>query len=140
MGRCSIATTTELGDSRHVLVTQRLRERRRALGFTQRQVVSRLATLGVHTTNKALSCLEHGTGLDVAKLPELATALDCTTTYLLGLTTDPHRWHPDETSQVPHDAEPSETHTPDGYGPHILGPNVPVNPARAWTHRSAGVS
>ena len=51
--------------------------------------------MGVATTNKALSSLEHGAGLDVCKLPELARALDCTLTYLVGLTDDPERWEPD---------------------------------------------
>ena len=47
------------------------------------------------TTNKALSSLEHGAGLDVCKLPEIARALDCTLTYLVGLTDDPASWEPD---------------------------------------------
>lgn len=81
---------------RQLLITQRLRERRGELGLTQKQVVTRLGRVGVHTTNRALSSLEHGTGLDVAKLPELASALDCTVTYLVGLTDDPHRWEPDQ--------------------------------------------
>jgi transcriptional regulator with XRE-family HTH domain len=81
---------------RQLLITQRLRERRSELGLTQKQVVTRLGRVGVHTTNRALSSLEHGTGLDVAKLPELASALDCTVTYLVGLTDDPHRWEPDQ--------------------------------------------
>jgi transcriptional regulator with XRE-family HTH domain len=54
------------------VVSERLRERRRDLGLTQKEVVSRLRRMGVTTTNKALSSLEHGAGLDVAKLPELA--------------------------------------------------------------------
>lgn len=82
--------------TRHLLITQRLRQRRDDLGLTQKQVVTRLGRCGLHTTNRALSSLEHGTGLDVAKLPELATALDCTVTYLIGLTDDPHRWEPDD--------------------------------------------
>jgi transcriptional regulator with XRE-family HTH domain len=81
---------------RQLLITQRLRERRSQLGLTQKQVVTRLGRVGVQTTNRALSSLEHGTGLDVAKLPELASALDCTVTYLVGLTEDPHRWEPDQ--------------------------------------------
>ncbi|MEP6648965.1 MAG: hypothetical protein ABJA74_03515 [Lapillicoccus sp.] len=85
---------SDLGATRHLLVSQRLRERRRALGLTQKQVISRLARLGVVSTNKALSSLEHGSGLDVAKLPELAVALDCSVTWLLGLTDDPHSWEP----------------------------------------------
>jgi hypothetical protein len=42
-----------------------------------------------------VSSLEHGAGVDVVKLPELAAALDCTVSYLLGLTADPHSWEPD---------------------------------------------
>ena len=61
-------------------------------------VVARLRRLGVDTTNKALSSLEHGAGLDVCKLPELARALECTLTYLVGLTDDPDSWEPDSSS------------------------------------------
>ncbi len=116
-------------DSRHQVVSQRLRDRRRALGLTQKQVVTRLARLGVHMTNKTLSCQEHGAGLDVARLPDLAHALDCTTTYLLGLTGDPHRWHPDDLPATPAPAPPAGT---TAGGPHgwILGPGVPGYPVR----------
>src|SRR5687767_16004355 len=65
------------------------------LNLTQKEVVARLRRLGVATTNKSLSSLEHGAGLDVGKLPELARALECTLTYLVGLTDDPGRWEPD---------------------------------------------
>jgi hypothetical protein len=85
----------ELGAHRHLVVSERLRLRRRTLGLTQKEVVARLRRLGVTTTNKSLSSLEHGAGLDVGKLPELARALDCTLTYLVGLTDDPERWEPD---------------------------------------------
>jgi len=88
----------DLGSDRHMVVSQRLRLRRRTLGLTQKQVVTRLARLGVTTTNKAVSSLEHGTGLDLAKLPELAQALDCSVTWLLGLTDDPGSWAPDATA------------------------------------------
>jgi hypothetical protein len=87
--------------ARHALITQRLRQRRDDLGLTQKQIVTRLARCGMQTTNRALSSLEHGSGLDVAKLPELATALDCTVTYLIGLTDDPHSWHPDVPAVLP---------------------------------------
>jgi transcriptional regulator with XRE-family HTH domain len=87
---------TELGARRHLVVSQRLRERRRALNLTQKQVITRLARLGVMSTNKALSSLEHGSGIDVATLPELAAALDCTVTWLLGLTDDPVSWEPND--------------------------------------------
>jgi transcriptional regulator with XRE-family HTH domain len=86
----------ETWPGRQLLITQRLRARRADLGLTQKQVVTRLARCGVRTTNRALSSMEHGAGLDVAKLPELAEALDCTITFLVGLTDDPHRWEPDE--------------------------------------------
>jgi transcriptional regulator with XRE-family HTH domain len=87
--------------TRHLLITQRLRQRRDDLGLTQKEVVTRLGKCGLRTTNRALSSLEHGTGLDVAKLPELAAALDCTVTYLVGLTDDAHSWEPDESVVVP---------------------------------------
>ena len=56
--------------ARHLLITQRLRQRRDDLGLTQKQIVTRLARCGLQTTNRALSGLEHGSGLDVAKLPD----------------------------------------------------------------------
>ena len=87
--------------TRHLRITQRLRHRRDELGLTQKQVVTRLGRCGLQTTNRALSSLEHGTGLDIAKLPELAAALDCTITYLLGLTDDPHSWLPDHELTLP---------------------------------------
>jgi transcriptional regulator with XRE-family HTH domain len=90
----TLTSPSDLGATRHLLVSQRLRERRRTLGLTQKQVINRLARLGVVSTNKALSSLEHGSGLDVAKLPELAAVLDCSVTWLLGLTDDPHAWEP----------------------------------------------
>jgi transcriptional regulator with XRE-family HTH domain len=80
---------------RQLLIPHRLRSRRCELGLTQKQVVTRLGRCGVRTTNRALSSIEHGAGIDVAKLPELAVALECTVTYLIGLTDDPHRWQPD---------------------------------------------
>lgn len=73
----------------------RLRHRRRELGLTQQEVAARLGRRGVSTSNRALSTLEHGGGIDVGKLPDLADALECTVTYLVGLTDDPQRWEPD---------------------------------------------
>lgn len=92
---------------RQLLIALRLRRRRAELGLTQKQVVNRLARCGVHTSNRTVSSLEHGAGVDVAKLPELATALDCTVTYLIGLTDDPHRWEPD--APAPSSAGPAGT-------------------------------
>jgi transcriptional regulator with XRE-family HTH domain len=85
----------ELGAHRHLVVSERLRLRRRELGLTQKEVVSRLRRIGVATTNKAVSSLEHGAGLDVGKLPEIARALECSLTWLVGLTDDPSSWEPD---------------------------------------------
>src|ERR1700722_20431418 len=82
--------------TRQLLITQRLRERRVGLGLTQKQVVTRLARCGLRTTTRALSSLEHGAGIEIAKLPALAGALDCSVTYLLGLTDDPRQWEPDQ--------------------------------------------
>jgi transcriptional regulator with XRE-family HTH domain len=111
---------------RQLLITQRLRERRCDLGLTQKQVVTRLIRAGVRTTNRALSSLEHGAGLDVAKLPALAGALDCTVTYLVGLTDDPHRWEPDRPleSQRPMRHIPEPTNGVHNQS-HILGDGVP---------------
>src|SRR5512142_43746 len=105
----SMSSAGDLGASRHLVASQRLRERRRSLGLTQKQVITRLARLGVASTNKALSSLEHGAGLDVAKLPELALALDCSVTWLLGLTDDPSCWEPDATRHRSRRGTPSTT-------------------------------
>lgn len=80
---------------RHWTCAQRLRDRRLALGLTQREVVDRLVRHGSRTTNRSLSAMENGRGLDLGLLPELADALDCTVTYLLGLCSDPSAWQPD---------------------------------------------
>ena len=82
---------------RHWTCARRLSERRHELGLTQCEVVERLHALGVASSNRALSAMEHGQGLDVGRLPELAVALDCSVTYLLGLTEEPRRWTPDDT-------------------------------------------
>jgi transcriptional regulator with XRE-family HTH domain len=118
------ASYDELGAHRHLLISERLRGRRRVLGLTQKEVVARLRRIGVVTTNKALSSLEHGAGLDVCKLPEIARALDCSLTYLVGLTDDPTSWEPDF-DQWPgrrpsreRPARPADA----GHVPRILGP------------------
>src|SRR6185503_10217972 len=122
----------ELGAHRHLLISERLRLRRRELGLTQKEVVARLRRIGVVTTNKALSSLEHGAGLDVCKLPELARALDCSLTYLVGLNDDPTSWEPDfeewpgrrpRNRQPSGNQPPSQGRTmPPGASPRILGP------------------
>lgn len=124
----------ELGLHRHLLVSERLRVRRRELGLTQKEVVARLRRLGVDTTNKSLSSLEHGAGLDVCKLPELAQALHCTLTYLVGLSADPLSWEPDAggwpvPERTPEQVDTAREPTPKPpetvdrtEGPWILGP------------------
>jgi transcriptional regulator with XRE-family HTH domain len=66
------------------------------LGLTQREVVARLHRRGSQTTNRALSAMENGRGIDLGLLPELAESLACTVTYLLGLTANPNAWHPED--------------------------------------------
>jgi transcriptional regulator with XRE-family HTH domain len=88
---------------RHWVCAQRLRERRLTLGLTQREVVALLQRQGSHTTNRALSAMENGRCLDLGMLPELASTLGCTITYLLGLTADPSAWHPAGTTTPPAD-------------------------------------
>jgi transcriptional regulator with XRE-family HTH domain len=107
----------ELARERHWICARRLGERRRTLGLTQSDVVERLGALGVGATNRTLSAMEHGQGVDVGRLPELATALDCTVTYLLGLTADPASWSPDERPAATGPAAPAVS--------WILGPDVP---------------
>src|ERR1700754_3054035 len=79
---------------RHWICARRLRERRLALGLTQREVVARLSDSRL--TNRSLSAMENGRGLDLGLLPELAESLSCPVTSLLGLTADPTAWQPDE--------------------------------------------
>ena len=77
----------------------------------------------------------------MVRVPELAAALDCTVTYLLGLTEDPARWEPDRSG--PADNQPvsrpavlnspailkaSSVNHPDGHW--ILGPDIPARPPR----------
>jgi transcriptional regulator with XRE-family HTH domain len=84
---------------RHWICALQIAERRRSLGLTQQDVVDRLADLGVTGTNRTLSAMEHGQGIDVGRLPEMALALNCTVTFLLGLTDDPRSWEPDDAAQ-----------------------------------------
>jgi transcriptional regulator with XRE-family HTH domain len=90
-----VSTAHDLNRERQWTCARRMSVRRHELGLTQRDVVERLASLGLTTTNRTLSAMEHGQGVDVGRLPELAVALDTTVTYLLGLTADPLSWVPD---------------------------------------------
>jgi transcriptional regulator with XRE-family HTH domain len=109
--------------ARQLLISQRLRQRRTDLRLTQLDVVNRLARLGVQTSNRAVSSLERGAGVDVAKLPELASALECSVTYLIGLTADPFRWEPDPAQAArPRRARPAtrRSRRPGGPSPAAL--------------------
>jgi transcriptional regulator with XRE-family HTH domain len=127
----------EASSTRQLLITQRLRERRCELGLTQKQVVTRLARCGLRTTNRALSSLEHGAGIEVAKLAALAVALDCSVTYLIGLTDDPHRWEPDHQPVAQPGRPPVAQPVATSRGPEvprrslILGVDVPDRDFRA---------
>jgi transcriptional regulator with XRE-family HTH domain len=134
-----VATAHDLNRERHWLCARRISDRRHALGLTQTDVVSRLAALGTAATNRTLSAIEHGQGVDVGRLPELAVALDCSITYLLGLTEDPGDWTPDE-ARLPDYPDGSgavlrrgATGGQNGHNvPHvswILGPEIP----EPWT-------
>ncbi|HEX2818691.1 MAG TPA: helix-turn-helix transcriptional regulator, partial [Streptosporangiaceae bacterium] len=79
---------------RNLTCAIRIKERRRELGLTQAEVVERVARYGSRLSNQALSAIENGRRLAVGRLPDLAEALDCTVTYLIGLTADPRRWQP----------------------------------------------
>lgn len=107
---------------RHWICAQRLRERRLALGLTQREVVDRLLAQGGVTTNRALSAMENGRGLDLGLLPELAHSLGCSVTYLLGLSSDPAAWQPDGHAVSLPSQEDRSPERANG----ILGPDVPA--------------
>jgi hypothetical protein len=105
---------------RQWVCARRLRERRRQLFLTQNEIVRRLSHRGVNLTNRTLSAMENGRGLDVGRLPDLAAVLDCSVTYLLGLTAEPLRWEPDE----PLATEPG--HPVSARRNWILGPGPPL--------------
>ena len=113
----------------------RIKERRRELGLTQAEVVDRVSRHGPRLSNQALSAIENGRRLAVGRLPDLADALDCTVTYLIGLTADPRSWQPDKppaTAKIP---DPPRSRHPPVHDPvppsrrsWILGPDVPDIP------------
>jgi hypothetical protein len=122
-----VATAQDLNRERHWTCARRLSQRRHDLGLTQTDVVERLVALGAVATNRTLSAMEHGQGVDVGRLPELAVALDCTVTYLLGLTDEPTCWTPDDVEvDVTVDLTgPAGTSANGGRRSWILGPDVP---------------
>ncbi|MGQ0466358.1 MAG: helix-turn-helix domain-containing protein [Sporichthyaceae bacterium] len=94
-----MSPTNQPHRQRHWICALQIAERRRSLGLTQQDVVDRLAEFNVSATNRTLSAMEHGQGIDVGRLPEMAMALNCTVTFLLGLTEDPLSWVPDAVAQ-----------------------------------------
>ena len=134
---------------RNLACAIRLKARRRDLGLTQAEVVERVSRYGPGLPVQALSAIENGRRLAVGRLSDLAAALDCTVTYLIGLTADPRRWQPDAPGRpaVPSPAVPPErAHHParkaqgaQGSRPEparrnwILGPDVPDSPGELKT-------
>ncbi len=116
---------------RNLTCAIRIRERRRQLGLTQAEVVDRVNGYGSRLSSQALSAIENGRRLAVGRLPDLAAALECTVSYLLGLAADPDRWQPDD--PPPASARPrGERAEPDANGraapprrSWILGPDLP---------------
>jgi transcriptional regulator with XRE-family HTH domain len=120
---------TDTAAERHWICARRLRERRRQLGLTQADVVTRMGGRDAPLTNRTLSAMENGRGLDLGRLPDLAAALDCTITYLVGLTGDPRRWEPDVPLTPDTPAAPATAPTrvaTDGHPNWILGPDPPA--------------
>jgi hypothetical protein len=117
-------TPIEINRQRHWVCALQMAERRRHLGLTQQDVVDRLVGLGVGGTNRTLSAMEHGQGIDIGRLPELAIALECTVTYLLGLTTNPVKWTPDD-GTVPTGPAAAVRTTPGDQGCWLHYPSMP---------------
>jgi hypothetical protein len=127
-------TPNEINRQRHWVCALQLAEQRRHLGLTQQDVVDRLTELGVNATNRTLSAMEHGQGIDIGRLPELAIALECTVTYLLGLTTHPTRWTPDDGTMPAEPVDAVRT-TPGDQGCWLHLPTDADAPTRgSWHH------
>lgn len=118
-----------------------MRERRLALGLTQRELALRLTHQGNLISNRALSDMENGRGLDLGLLPDLAEALGCTVTFLLGLTSDPCRWQPEHApAQNGYETavSPVGTDEPRSNAGGVLGPEVPAGFAAPARYRRRG--
>lgn len=85
-------------DTPGFLVAWRVRSLRRFLGMKQDDVVSRMRAEGLDLSTATYSRIEVGKA-EIVKganyLVSLAKALDCSVTFLLGLTTEPSKWNPD---------------------------------------------
>jgi transcriptional regulator with XRE-family HTH domain len=130
-----VSTAHEQNRERHWICARRLSERRHDLGLTQCEVVERLKELGVAATNRTLSAMENGQGVDVGRLPELALALDCTITYLLGLTDNPRHWAPDDAATNLDSANGTSSRAGRRRRSWILGPDIPEHRNSNGTER-----
>ena len=90
-----MSSIRELGRDWQTRVGRRVARRRADLGLTQHVVIGRLDDLGWTLSTGGLSNIERGIGLDIGKLLPLSLSLECTITYLLGLTDQDNSWHPD---------------------------------------------
>lgn len=115
---------------RNLTCAVRIRERRRELGLTQADVVERVARHGSRLSNQALSAIENGRRLAVGRLPDLAEALDCTVTYLIGLAADPRSWQPDRQETATPLPPASGHHETLARRPRSQGASGP--PHRSW--------
>lgn len=132
---------------RNLTCAIRIAERRRHLGLTQAEVVDRISRYGSRLSKQALSAIENGRRLAVGRLPDVAAALDCTVTYLIGLTEDPRSWQPDAPGALaaypaaspPEARHPARTTRPDpARRSWILGPDVPDIPGELGPGYRAG--
>ena len=129
---------------RNLTCAIRIRERRRQLGLTQAELVDRVNGYGSRLSSQALSAIENGRRLAVGRLPDLAAALQCTVSYLLGLTADPDRWEPDDAGPAP-SAQPERPRhdppqQPSRTAPSRPAPSRTAPPARAPRPATAGSS
>ena len=79
------------------LIGDRIAARRQELGLTQAEVAERLSKFGVEVGHATVSAWEWGRPrIAVDQLKALAIGLECSVTFLIGWTSDPKRWEPDE--------------------------------------------
>jgi transcriptional regulator with XRE-family HTH domain len=127
---------------RNLTCAIRIRERRRQVGLTQTELVDLVNEHGSRLSSQGLSAIENGRRLAVGRLPDLAAALQCTVSYLLGLTADPYRWEPDDASAsalissaappVPASRTAGPVSTPAGQAPSNGAANHGASPRHGW--------
>jgi transcriptional regulator with XRE-family HTH domain len=116
---------------RNLTCAIRIRERRRQLGLTQAELGERVSGHSSRLSVQTLSAIENGRRLTVGHLPDLATALQCTVSYLLGLTADPDRWTPDDPAPLAPAAAPVRRPEPAATARHPTPP-PDTPPRRGW--------